>query len=78
MIYPQASSKETTNDTLFKTYYIKEGYYVDFAELILECMTKVYNLSRNFPLPYFNLLTHIFKAFNVSVKEEGRLDTQIP
>ena len=51
-IYPCGSSKETTNYTLIKTpYYIVEGYSVDFAELILEYMTKVCNISKVFPYP---------------------------
>ena len=41
-IYSWGLSKETTNDTLFKNlYYIMEGYSINFAELILEYMTKV-------------------------------------
>ena len=51
-IYPQGSSKETTNNTLLETlHYYMQGYFVDFVELILKYMTQVYNLSRNFPCP---------------------------
>ena len=52
-----------------------EGYAVDFAELILEYMIKVYNLTWNFPLLYSNLLTHIFKYFHVSLEAEKCLET---
>jgi len=55
---------ETTNDTFLETlYYTMKGYSVDFTKLILEHITKVFSLSRNYPMHYSNLLTHIFKDF---------------
>jgi len=78
-IYPRGSSKETTNYTLLETlYYIIEGYSMDFAELIFKYMTKVCNLSKNYPLPYTNLLTYIFKVFQIFLKGKEWLDSQIP
>jgi len=58
--------------------YIIEGYSIDCIELILEYMTKVYNSSRNYLLPYSNLVDHIFKAFQILLEGEERLDPQIP
>jgi len=55
-----------------------EGYLVDFVRLILEYMTRVYNLARNFLLYYSNVLTHIFKYFYISPQVEQHLKTQIP
>jgi len=64
-----------TNDTLIKTiYYIVECYTIDFAELMLEYMTKLCNLFRNSFLRYFNLLHHIFNAFNLALEDEECLD----
>jgi len=50
---------------------------VNFTKLILEYMTKVYNLSQNYPFPYSNLLTRIFKVFQISFKGEEYLHSQI-
>lgn len=78
-IYPWGSSKEIANDPLLETLsYIMEGYSIDFTNFILEYITKVYNLSRNYPLPYSNLLTHIFKAFQIFLEGEECLDSHIP
>ena len=59
-------------------YYIMEEYSIDFVELTLECITKVYNLSRKFSLPYSNSLTHIFETFQIPIAAEDCLDTQVP
>jgi len=78
-IYPCGSSKETTNDIFVENLqYVIEGYSVDFAELILEYMTKVRNMAQNFPLSYSNLLRHIFKYFYISLEAEEHLGTRIP
>lgn len=55
-----------------------EGYFVDFAKLIVEYMTKVCNLSQNYRLPYLYLLTHIFNAFRISLEGKECLNSQIP
>ena len=55
-----------------------EGYTIDFAKLKLEYMTKVCNLSTDLSLLYSNLLTHIFKVFNVSLEDEKLLEISIP
>ena len=71
-IYPWGLSKETTNDIIFKIpYYIMERYYAHFAKLILKYMIKVCNISLNFPSPHSNLLSHIFKAFQVSLEQKN-------
>ena len=51
---------------------------MDITEFILEYMAKVYNLSRNYALPYSNFLTHIFKALQVSLESEELHHSQIP
>jgi len=40
-------------------------------------MTKDCSLTRNFPLPLLNLLTHIFKYFNIPLEVEEHFETQI-
>jgi len=78
-LYSRRSSKKPNNDTLLETlYYIMDGLFVDFVELILDYVTKVCNMSRSFPLLYSNLLTHILKYFNISLDTEKRCKTHIP
>lgn len=77
-IYPHDSLKEKNNDTLFETfYYIIKGYSIDFVKIICKYMTKVCNLAHNFPLPYLNLLTYIFKYFHNSLDVEEHIETKI-
>ena len=75
-IYPQDHPRRPPITTFLRTSTISwRGYSVDFVELTLDYMTKVCNLSRNFPLPYSNILAHIFKIVNLSLEVEDRLNT---
>ena len=58
-----------------RLYYIMEEYTVDCAELMLEYITSVCNMSRNLPWSYSNLLTHDFQASHVPLEDDEHLDS---
>ena len=63
IFYPKDHSKEVSNEIALEAVYRPmNGYFVDYASVILHHMYKIANLNRNPSLPYGNLLTWIFHS----------------
>ena len=54
------------------------GYSVDYASLIMDHMYRIASTHRAHPLPYGNLLTHVFQHFQVPLDSEDCLSQPVP
>ncbi|KAJ8437690.1 hypothetical protein Cgig2_030712 [Carnegiea gigantea] len=67
-----------TRKTLELLYLFLTSKSINFARYILSCMSKVSSILRLAPLPYANLLTHIFHHFGVSLTNEVFATKPVP
>ena len=54
------------------------GYSVDYASLIMDHMYRIASTHRAHPLPYGNLLTHVFQHLQVPLDSEDCLSEPVP
>jgi len=64
-MYRSSNTKDNTKTMSELLCHILKGYDVNFTKIILHYIERVREASRKSALPYVNLLTKIFKHFNI-------------
>jgi len=77
-VLPKTFSREIPNDKAFELIYlIMTSTPFNFATFILDHMFKSIDVKRATPLPYPNLLTHVFNHFGVNLEGEACINKKI-